>query len=117
MFLMFTSVSALAAQFNATIENDALMKAGDNDYTHGTGFEFIDDSFMHYKLGQNMYAPSDLRRSDHIEGDRPYAGIIYGGVGYEFFKTFNPYWTHYGELDFWNDWSSGFCWTYIEIHP
>jgi len=27
------------------------MKAGDNDYTHGTGFEFVDDSFMHYKLG------------------------------------------------------------------
>ena len=47
-----------------------------------------------------MYAPSDLRRSDHIEGDRPYAGIIYGGVGYEFFRDYNPYWTHYGELDF-----------------
>jgi hypothetical protein len=34
-----------------TIENDALMKAGDNDYTHGTGFEFIDDNGTHAKLG------------------------------------------------------------------
>ena len=47
-----------------------------------------------------MYAPSDLRRSDHIEGDRPYAGIIYGGAGYEFFRDWNPFWTHYGEIDF-----------------
>ena len=33
-----------------------------------------------------MYAPSDLRKKDHIKGDRPYCGMIYGGVGYEFFK-------------------------------
>jgi hypothetical protein len=47
-----------------------------------------------------MYAPSDLKRKDHIKGDRPYAGIIYGGIGHEFFKDCNPYWTHYGEIDF-----------------
>lgn len=102
-------LEVLAAQFSATIENDALMKAGDNDYTHGTGFEFVDDSFMHYKLGQNMYAPSDLRREDHIVGDRPYAGIIYGGVGYEFFRDHNLYWTHYGELDFGMIGPAAFC--------
>lgn len=47
-----------------------------------------------------MYAPSDLRRKDHIKGDRPYCGMIYGGVGYEFFKDPWSAWTHYGELDF-----------------
>jgi len=47
-----------------------------------------------------MYAPSDLKRSNHIKGDRPYAGLIYGGVGYEFFRDYNPFWTHYGEIDF-----------------
>lgn len=48
-----------------------------------------------------MYAPDDLSREDHIKGDRPYAGILYGGIGHELFKTreFNP-WTHYAEFDF-----------------
>lgn len=47
-----------------------------------------------------MYAPSDLTQKDHIPGDRPYAGILYGGIGYEFFRDYDPNWTHYGELDF-----------------
>ena len=98
-----------ASQFNAIIENDALMKAGDNDYTHGTGFEYITDSLYHFKVGQNMYAPSDLRREDHIVGDRPYAGIIYGGVGYEFFDDPQSSWTHYGELDFGMIGPAAFC--------
>lgn len=97
---MLLAYMSYGSQLNLTLENDALMKAGDNDYTHGTGLEFIDDSYIHYKLGQNMYAPSDLRRKDHIVGDRPYAGIIYGGIGYEFFRDYVPEWTHYGELDF-----------------
>ena len=98
---VFLSATASGMQFSTTLENDAFIPhGGDHDYTHGTCFELIDDSFVHYKAGQNMYAPSDLRRSDHIEGDRPYAGMIYGGVGYEFFKNYNPNWTHYGELDF-----------------
>ena len=103
-----------AAQFNLILENDTFLPdkslgRGDHDYTHGTCLEFIDDDFMHYKLSQNMYAPSDLSRVDHIEGDRPYAGLIYGGVGYEFFKSYNPYWTHYGELDFGMVGPAAFC--------
>ena len=79
-----------ASQLQLTFENDCFLPdkslgKGDHDYTHGTGFEYIDNNFFHYKAGQNIYAPSDLRRKDHILGDRPYAGIIYGGVGYEFF--------------------------------
>ena len=99
------SISLFASQVNLTLENDVFMPTkslgkGDHDYTHGTGFEYISDNFLHYKLGQNMYAPSDLKRKDHIEGDRPYAGIIYGGVGYEFFRDYDAFWTHYGEIDF-----------------
>lgn len=105
VFAATFGVVAVAAQLNFTLENDCFLPdkslgRGDHDYTHGTGIEFIDDNFVHYKLGQNMYAPSDLKRSDHIVGDRPYAGIIYGGVGYEFFRDPTSAWTHYGELDF-----------------
>ena len=103
--LVLACIASYASQFNLTLENDCFLPdkslgKGDHDYTHGTGFEYVDNNFIHYKAGQNMYAPSDLKIKDHIEGDRPYAGIIYGGVGYEFFREFNPYWTHYGELDF-----------------
>lgn len=105
-----TAIFAFSSQFNVSIENDTLkVPSSDDDYTHGTGFEYVNDSFMHFKLGQNMYAPSDLRRKDHIVGDRPYAGIIYGGVGYEFFRDYVPEWTHYGELDFGMIGPAAFC--------
>ena len=81
-----------------TFENDALCGAGDNDYTHGTCFE-VSHHLWHFKVGQNMYAPSDLTRPDHIIGDRPYAGILYGGVGYEMFADEVSPWTHYLEVD------------------
>lgn len=96
---------SIASQFNLNLENDCFLPdkslgKNDDDFTHGTTLEYIFDSSLRLKLGQNMYAPSDLSREDHIVGDRPYAGLIYGGVGYDFFKNYNPYWTHYGEIDF-----------------
>lgn len=96
----FLVATCFSAQLKLTLENDALGSFGDNDYTHGTGLTFIDNNGIYWKAGQNMYAPSDLRRKDHIKGDRPYCGMIYGGVGYEFFKDPQSAWTHYGELDF-----------------
>ena len=106
-------LASAGSQTSLILENDTFIPhrlgGGDHDYTHGTGLEHVSDDFMHYKLGQNMYAPSDLRRSDHIEGDRPYAGIIYGGVGYESSKSFNPNWTHYGEIDFGMIGPAAFC--------
>ena len=81
-------------------ENDSYISAGDHDYTHGTCLEYVSSDLWHVKLGQNMYAPSDLRRSDHIKGDRPYAGIIYAGIGYELFDDPESMWTHYAEIDF-----------------
>lgn len=109
VFSVFLASSTLASQFNLILENDALGGFGDNDFTHGTGFEYITDSKIHFKAGQNMYAPSDLTKQYHIEGDRPYAGMIYGGVGYEFFRDYNSYWTHYGELDFGMIGPAAFC--------
>ena len=105
LWMMLLSCMSFGSQLNLIFENDCFLPdkslgKGDHDYTHGTGFEYIDNNFIHYKAGQNMYAPSDLRRKDHIVGDRPYAGIIYGGIGYEFFRDYVPEWTHYGELDF-----------------
>lgn len=104
LLCIIASFSMFAAQFTLNLENDCFIPdkslgKGDNDYTHGTCLEFIDDNHFHYKLSQNMYAPSDLRRKDHIIGDRPYAGIIYGGFGYEFFRGHSHFWTHYGEID------------------
>jgi lipid A 3-O-deacylase len=32
-------------------------------------------------IGQNMYTPDDIKRSDLIQDDRPYAGVIYAAVG------------------------------------
>lgn len=45
----------------------------------------IDDCHEHafaWAVGQNMYTPSDLTRSDLLIRDRPYAGYLYfGGIG------------------------------------
>ncbi len=49
---------------------------------------FIRDSSPEYShkaefsLGQNMYTPADISRSDYIADDRPYAGWTYVGLGY-----------------------------------
>lgn len=96
-FLLPFAASAVEAYL--TMENDTFLAHQDNDYTHGTGLEVVDCPW-HYKVGQNIYAPDDLTRKDHIVGDRPYAGILYGGVGYEFWRDPASPWTHYGEFDF-----------------
>ena len=83
-----------------TMENDTFLKHQDNDYTHGTKIEAIDDSGVHYMVSQTMYAPDNLRLKEHIPGDRPYAGMLIGGLGYEFFRDKDSPWTNYGEIDF-----------------
>ncbi len=35
-----------------------------------------------FSLGQNMYTPSDISRTDLMEQDRPYAGWTYGGAAF-----------------------------------
>lgn len=93
------SFSAQGYDTYLTMENDAMLQE-DNDYTHGTRLEVVGDGGWHFMVSQTMYAPSDLRREDHIAGDRPYCGMLLTGAGYEFFQDPASPWTHYGELDF-----------------
>ena len=37
---------------------------------------------IEFILGQQMYTPSDISRSEIIKTDRPYAGWLYGGLGF-----------------------------------
>lgn len=100
LITVLLSFVTLSDQFRVTFENDCFLRHADNDYTHGTGFEYVTDNLIHFKIGQNMYTPDDLTRKDHIVGDRPYAGYLYGGIGYEFFDNPMSLWSNYGELDF-----------------
>jgi lipid A 3-O-deacylase len=38
--------------------------------------------FLSIFVGQSMYTPADITRTDLIPDDRPYAGIAYAGVGF-----------------------------------
>ena len=83
-----------------TMENDTFLKKSDSDFTHGTKAEAVTDEGWHYMVGQTMYAPPDLRKKHHVPGERPYAGMLIGGIGYEFMQRPESKWTYYGELDF-----------------
>ena len=104
LFAASLLVSAIGfAQYESifTMENDTFLKKDDSDYTHGTRLDVIDrDTWIHYMVQQTMYAPPDLRERHHVPGDRPYAGMLLGGVGYEFFRNPQSPWQHYGEIDF-----------------
>ena len=116
-------LSALALSARADIEaylileNDCVFQQ-DNDFTHGTEIQMVDvDAGLHYMVSQTMYAPDNLREKEHIKGDRPYCGMILGGVGYEFFRDWTSPWTHYGELDFGMIGPAAGCkWTQKTIH-
>lgn len=98
-FLVLFPIVSFCTELRMTMENDVFIQQ-DDDYTHGTEFEFITDDGWHYVLSQTMYAPGDLRETSHIKGDRPYCGMLLGGVGYEFSRDVKSNWSHYGELDF-----------------
>ena len=93
-------MSASGLETYLTMENDTFLKNADDDYTHGTSLEGVTDRGYHFMLSQTMYAPADLTRKDHIEGDRPYCGMLLGGIGYEFSRGRESPWTNYGEIDF-----------------
>jgi lipid A 3-O-deacylase len=40
--------------------------------------------FVSFSLAQRMYTPEDVTRSDLIEDDRPYAGVMTAGLGFHF---------------------------------
>lgn len=42
-----------------------------------------------FRFGQSMYTPEDFTRTDLIENDRPYAGLLYTGMAWNR-RKFNP---------------------------
>lgn len=89
--------------FNVVFEND-IFAGQDRGYTNGIRFSWLSPETslpewaenagdvlmpwskdghkrMSLALGQSMFAPNDLSRTDLIVGDRPYAGWLYGSAG------------------------------------
>ncbi|MEM6675465.1 MAG: lipid A deacylase LpxR family protein [Planctomycetota bacterium] len=87
------------------IENDVFAPGGDSDenYTHGTRIQYTfpaaeapawsqpvinwlnpfrweQATEIGLTIGQQIFTPQDLSRSDVIEDDRPYAGWLFGGI-------------------------------------
>ena len=91
---------ALASDTYLTMENDNFLTGTDDDYTHGTKVEHVTDEGYRFMVSQTMYAPPDLRKKHHVKGERPYCGMLLGGLGYEFFQDETSPWSNYGELDF-----------------
>lgn len=101
------AVPAVAGDREGTLslalENDLFGAGTDRHYTHGTEINYVSDTYQPawlkafasgigfhddgdelrfaWSLGQQMYTPSDLRRTDLIVDDRPYAGWLYTSIG------------------------------------
>lgn len=95
--------SGLSGTWTIQIENDRFADT-DRHYTHGSRLAWVSDKTtgglpwvrellatlypfaemrggrIGFALGQNIYTPEDIRRSDLIQGDRPYAGWLYGAA-------------------------------------
>ena len=97
--------------FSLYVENDVFANT-DQNYTNGTKLSWISPDLSGYRdvekpqwlqsivdklpyihdqglqrnvtisLGQNMYTPQEIWRSDFIEDDRPYGGWLYMGYGF-----------------------------------
>ena len=107
-FAVVCTSTANALEAYLSLENDSPFNK-DADYTHGTEFEFVTEKGWHYMVSQTMYAPYDLSLKEHRYKDRPYCGMLLGGVGYEFFQRQGSPWTNYGELDFGVIGPAAFC--------
>lgn len=88
--------------FNA--ENDSITSQSDRHYTNGVRFTYLDmrdkppsftraldtwlpfyeetdQTAVYYSFGQNMYTSDDIKVKNPPQGQRPYAGWLYGSVG------------------------------------
>lgn len=85
------------------VENDLWGSGTDRYYTHGTRLSYLSSEetpkwLEHaaalvpvfsqrghlrtsYAVGQSIFTPDDITKSDLIEDERPYAGWLYGAVG------------------------------------
>ena len=93
--LCLVSSLAFSDQVNVELVNDCFF-SDDSDLTHATRIEYVRDSGLRFAVGQNMYTPYDLRNADQVPGRHPYAGYLYGAVGYR-----DP--VHYGSFTVYDD--------------
>lgn len=94
------------AYFTLTVENDLFgLNGTDENYTSGVRLSYFNDQLVpptfitrlgealplfktseqtqiYYSLGQNLYTPQDITARVPNPNDRPYAGFLYGSVGY-----------------------------------
>jgi lipid A 3-O-deacylase len=85
------------------VDNDMWGSGSDSYYTHGTRISYLSSEETpawlekaaayvpvfsrrghlrtSYALGQSIFTPGDITRSDLIKSDRPYAGWLYGAIG------------------------------------
>ncbi|PCC99461.1 lipid A deacylase LpxR family protein [Halopseudomonas pelagia] len=103
LLLAFVATSTSAdGLLSLKVENDAFSAGGDRHYTNGIegvwAFEPPEEHWTRslaerlpgwsgsslvgvtYRFGQQMYTPSDIEAEALIKDDRPYAGLVYGGV-------------------------------------
>lgn len=103
--LVCTAAKASDTQgtFTASFENDLFTTGNDDNYTHGTQFTYVSDTYLPrwgakiasllpfmessddqraiFRMGQQIFTPKDIGREMLIENDRPYAGWLYISAG------------------------------------
>lgn len=88
IILLFIPLSIFSQELRVALENDVFFHS-DDDYTHGTLISYtklVDKehwlfkkrvSHQTYTIGQFIYTPDDLKNTELITNDRPYAGLLY----------------------------------------
>lgn len=79
--MLFCAAAVSAKTISLYLENDFAFET-DSDYTHGTEITYMQNEpywlFDDVGIGvmQMMYAPDDIKQTEIIEDDRPYAGLL-----------------------------------------
>ncbi|VVS97362.1 conserved exported hypothetical protein [Marinobacter salarius] len=98
----FVTSASAGGLLSLKVENDAFSAGGDGQYTNGAeviwAFEPADQHWTRrladfipgwsasglagvtYRFGQQIYTPEDIEVEALIEDDRPYAGLLFGGI-------------------------------------
>lgn len=101
LLVLFANTASAQGLFSLKVEND-VFSGDDGHYTNGVeliwAFEPSTDHWSRYfadaipgwsadeldgvayRFGQQMYTPDDIGVEQLIENDRPYAGLLFGGV-------------------------------------
>ncbi|MCG6539088.1 lipid A deacylase LpxR family protein [Pseudomonas sp. KSR10] len=95
-------VVSQADLYSLKIENDVIATGSDGHYTNGfelmrsfepdadhwsrqfadvlPGWRAAEVDSVAYRLGHQIYTPNDIERTELIEDDRPYAGLLFAGM-------------------------------------